>query len=120
MENTTPVKQEYRPAPSEFPGCQSGPKLTSIPVPPPTSLPSLESAMSRLSLSLTELTESHAKNAASMSSLADERQTLDVKEKEMRSMVEKSEQKRSWFHAFREWVETIATFLDEKVCYILA
>jgi len=32
----------------------------------------------------------------------------------MRSMVEKAEQKRSWFHAFREWVEAVATFLDEK------
>ncbi len=50
-----------------------------------------------------------------MASLADERQALGLKEKEMRSMVEKAEQKRSWFHAFREWVEAVATFLDEKV-----
>jgi GC-rich sequence DNA-binding factor len=27
----------------------------------------------------------------------------------------KAEAKRSWFAAFREWIETVATFLDEKV-----
>lgn len=51
-----------------------------------------------------------------MTNLADERQVLELKEKEMRAMVENAEQKRSWFNAFREWVETVATFLDEKVC----
>lgn len=54
-----------------------------------------------------------------MSTLADERLALDVKEKEMRSMVEQAERKRGWFSAFREWVETVATFLDEKVGTIL-
>lgn len=75
--------------------------------------------MSRLSLSLTELIESHAKSTTSMTSLSDERQVLQLKEKEMRIIVEKAEQKRSWFHAFREWVETVATFLDEKVSYVM-
>lgn len=50
-----------------------------------------------------------------MSHLADEREALESKEKEMRDMVEKAETKRSWFNAFTEWVETVATFLDEKV-----
>lgn len=72
--------------------------------------------MLRLSHSLTELTTSHASSTTSMSSLADERLVLDNREKEMRTMVEKAEMKRSWFNAFREWVETVATFLDEKVC----
>ena len=49
-----------------------------------------------------------------MTSLAEERESLDAREKEMRSMVEKAEMKRSWFNAFRDWVETVATFLDEK------
>lgn len=50
-----------------------------------------------------------------MSSLANERIVLEGREKEMRTMVENAESKRSWFNSFREWVETAATFLDEKV-----
>lgn len=50
-----------------------------------------------------------------MNNLADERDSLEDKEKEMRTMVENAERKRSWFISFREWVETVATFLDEKV-----
>jgi GC-rich sequence DNA-binding factor len=49
-----------------------------------------------------------------MTSLSEEREALDAREKDMRAMVEKAEMKRSWFNAFREWVETVATFLDEK------
>ena len=52
-----------------------------------------------------------------MHSLADERAQLEVREKEMREMIVKAEDKRSWFAAFREWVESVATFLDEKVGY---
>ena len=36
----------------------------------------------------------------------------------MREMVRKAEAKRSWFVTFREWVESIAAFLDGKVCAI--
>ena len=86
-----------------------------LPVPPPTPLPSLETAIARLSLSLTQLTDSHASSTTTMSNLADEREILEGKEKEMRTMVEEAESKRSWFSSFREWVETVATFLDEKV-----
>ncbi|KAH8114705.1 nineteen complex-related protein 2-domain-containing protein [Phellopilus nigrolimitatus] len=91
-------KQEYRPAP----------------IPPLTPLPTLDSAISRLTQSMTQLTTSHASNTTSMSSFADERTVLEGKEKEMRTMVENAELKRSWFSSFREWVETVATFLDEK------
>ena len=52
-----------------------------------------------------------------MHSLADERAQLEAREKEMREMIVKAEDKRSWFAAFREWVESVATFLDEKVGY---
>lgn len=85
-------------------------------VPSMIPLPTLDVAINRLSQSLSQLTTSHATNTASMSHLADEREALESKEKEMRDMVEKAETKRSWFNAFREWVETVATFLDEKVC----
>ena len=50
-----------------------------------------------------------------MVSVADERAQLEVREKEMRDMIAKAEEKRSWFAAFRDWVESVATFLDEKV-----
>lgn len=33
----------------------------------------------------------------------------------MRQMVEKAEAKRAWFGQFKEWVEGVAGFLDEKV-----
>ena len=51
-----------------------------------------------------------------MVSVADERAQLEIREKEMRDMIAKAEEKRSWFAAFRDWVESVATFLDEKVC----
>lgn len=51
-----------------------------------------------------------------MASLEQEQEQLDAREKEMRDAIAKAEDKRSWFAAFREWVESVATFLDEKVC----
>jgi len=78
-------------------------------------LPSLGPAISRLSEQLTLLTSSHAQNSATLDSLAREREELDDKEKELRLMVEKAEEKREWFGSFNEWVESVAAFLDEKV-----
>lgn len=49
-----------------------------------------------------------------MTSLGSEQTQLEVREAEMRQMIAKAEAKRSWFVAFREWVESVATFLDEK------
>lgn len=40
---------------------------------------------------------------------------MEAREKEMRDMVGKAEEKRGWFGSFREWVEGVAGFLDEKV-----
>jgi len=85
------------------------------PVPAITPIPTLASSMARLTGSLTTLTSSHASHTASLSSLADERVALETKEAEMRRMIEKAERKRGWFVAFREWVEGVASFLDEKV-----
>ena len=50
-----------------------------------------------------------------MTTLAEERLQLEAREQEMREMIVKAEEKRSWFAEFREWVESVATFLDEKV-----
>jgi GC-rich sequence DNA-binding factor len=44
---------------------------------------------------------------------------LDDKEKEIRVMVEKAEEKRAWFGSFNEWVESVAAFLDEKVKFLV-
>ncbi|TDL23255.1 hypothetical protein BD410DRAFT_787584 [Rickenella mellea] len=92
------VKEVYRPAP----------------IPPPTPVPTLAPAIARLSQALSDLTTSHTASTSAMTALADERVALEEKEKEMRSMVEKAEAKRSWFAAFRDWVESVATFLDGK------
>ncbi len=78
-------------------------------------VPALDASVARLTQALTDLTTSHASNTTALSSLTAERHALDEKEKEMRSMVERAETKRSWFAAFRDWVESVATFLDDKV-----
>ncbi|THH00183.1 hypothetical protein EW026_g2316 [Hermanssonia centrifuga] len=95
---------------------EKAPKPTYKPTPIPsiTPIPTLGPAIARLTHSLTALTTSHAQNTASMTSLADERTKLESREKEMRDMIANAEEKRSWFSAFREWVESVATFLDEK------
>lgn len=84
-------------------------------VPDNIPIPDLDLVVTRLTGSLTNLTTSHQKNATTMASLAKEREEIEARDKEMREMIAKAEDKRSWFAAFREWVESMATFLDEKV-----
>lgn len=84
-------------------------------VPAMTPIPTLGPAIARLTAALTALTTSHAQNTTTTISLADERAQLEVREKEMRNMIVEAEDKRSWFSAFRDWIESVATFLDEKV-----
>ena len=50
-----------------------------------------------------------------MTSTADELAQIEEKEKELREAIERTEAQRSWFAAFREFVEGVALFLDEKV-----
>ncbi|KAH9851709.1 nineteen complex-related protein 2-domain-containing protein [Lenzites betulinus] len=84
------------------------------PIPAITPIPTMGAAMARLTNSMSELTMSHAEHSAAMSKLGEEQRLLEAREKEMREMITKAEEKRSWFNAFREWVESVATFLDEK------
>ncbi|EPQ51044.1 GCFC-domain-containing protein [Gloeophyllum trabeum ATCC 11539] len=93
-----PAKEVYKPAP----------------IPMETPIPTLASAIGRLTQSLTALTTSHAQNTSTVESLAEERIQLEAREREMREMIAEAEAKRSWFAAFRDWVESVATFLDEK------
>ncbi|KAH9948863.1 nineteen complex-related protein 2-domain-containing protein [Amylocystis lapponica] len=90
------------------------PTYKPAPIPPITPIPTLGAAVARLTQSLTALTTSHAQNSASMVALSEEEAQLETREKEMRDMIARASEKRSWFVAFREWVESVATFLDEK------
>ncbi|KAF8073909.1 nineteen complex-related protein 2-domain-containing protein [Lyophyllum atratum] len=96
--STPPVKQTYKPAP----------------IPAATSIPTLGPSMARLTEQLTLLTTSHAKNTAAMNNLAKERAEVADREAEMRAMVGRAEDKRAWFESFKDWLEGVAGFLDEK------
>jgi GC-rich sequence DNA-binding factor len=109
------VKETYKPALSRCLVCLDTPVAHTFLVPPSTPLPSLGPALARLTQQLTQLTTSHASNTAALTNLGQERTEVDDREKEMRQMVEKAETKRAWFGQFKEWVEGVAGFLDEKV-----
>ncbi|KAF9468648.1 nineteen complex-related protein 2-domain-containing protein [Collybia nuda] len=96
--STPKVKQTYKPAP--------------IPVSIP--IPTLGPAMNRLAAQLTQLTTSHTSNTTSLDALTREQGEVDDREKEMREMVARAEDKRAWFDSFKEWIEGVAGFLDEK------
>ncbi|PIL22749.1 hypothetical protein GSI_15442 [Ganoderma sinense ZZ0214-1] len=90
------------------------PMYKAAPIPPVTPIPTMGAAIARLTQSMSELTTSHAQHSASLSKLGEEQRLLEQRETEMRDMIAKAEEKRSWFSAFREWMESVATFLDEK------
>jgi hypothetical protein len=84
-------------------------------VPQISQIPTLGSAIATFDKALMAVTSSHAGNAATLLNLDLERQSLQTQEDELRKMVADAETKRSWFAEFRDWVETIGAFLDEKV-----
>lgn len=86
-----------------------------FPVPPATDIPALGPAIERFQRSLVSLSDSHALSTGAITSLAEQRTELDTRETELRSMIADAESKRGWFAEFRDWVESVATFLDEKV-----
>jgi GC-rich sequence DNA-binding factor len=71
--------------------------------------------MARITKSLSDLTISHVQKTSSLESISEERVQIDARQVHLRTIIGKAEAKRGWFAAFREWVETVATFLDEKV-----
>lgn len=93
------------------------PSLIAFLVPPVAPIPTLNSALTRLTQQLSQLTTSHASNTASLNTIAQEREQLDIREKELRALVSNAEDKRAWFSSFSEWVESVAAFLDEKVSF---
>ncbi|KAK1232650.1 hypothetical protein PQX77_004212 [Marasmius sp. AFHP31] len=96
--SSKPIKQTYKPAP----------------IPPVTAIPTLSQSIARLTQQMASLTTSHSRNTTALTSLAQEREQVDAREQEMRELIGKAEQKRAWFDSFREWVEGVAGFLDEK------
>lgn len=84
-------------------------------VPAAIPIPTLEPAIARLSQTLSNLTTSHSSNISAMTSATDELAQIEEREKELREAIERTETQRSWFTAFREFVEGVAHFLDEKV-----
>lgn len=64
---------------------------------------------------MSSLTQSHAQNTVTLTSLGGEQLELEQKDNEMRELITAAEDKRSWFASFRDWVESLAAFLDEKV-----
>ena len=89
-------------------------------VPSATDIPALGSAIERFQRQLALLSESHASSTSSITSLAKQRSELDTRETELRSMIVTAESKKSWFTEFKDWVESVATFLDEKVSLIIS
>ncbi|KAH9080570.1 GCFC-domain-containing protein [Lactarius deliciosus] len=96
----------------------STPVATSVykatPIPPPTEVPGLETSVTRISQTLVSMTTSHAQNTASVSAVSVEYDQLDGRETELREIIAMTEEKRRWFADFRDWLENVATFLDEK------
>ncbi|CAE7116046.1 unnamed protein product, partial [Rhizoctonia solani] len=82
--------------------------------PAQTPVPTLDPAISRLTQALTKLTTSHAANTKSLTLLGDERSTLENQETRFRELVTEAEDKRAWFSGFKEWMDSLADFLDEK------
>ncbi|KAG6905475.1 hypothetical protein DXG01_002492 [Tephrocybe rancida] len=109
------TKEVYKPTPSTISFAPTFLSLTSQrAVPSATPIPTLGPAISRLTEQLTRLTTSHATNIAALSALAKERAEVDEREAEMREMVGRAEDKRAWFESFKDWLEGVAGFLDEK------
>ncbi|KAF8606883.1 GCFC-domain-containing protein [Ceratobasidium sp. AG-I] len=84
------------------------------PIPTQTPVPTLDPAMLRLTQALTKLTTSHAGNTKSLIALGEEHASLEQQEARLRLLVTEAEEKRAWFDGFREWMDSLADFLDEK------
>ncbi|KAL1745260.1 nineteen complex-related protein 2-domain-containing protein [Schizophyllum fasciatum] len=100
--------------PTDAPGKAPKPVYKPAPIPPSTPIPTLAPALARLTQQLAQLTSSHASTTSALNAVAKERDEIEEREKEMREMVARAEAKRAWFDEFREWVESVAGFLDEK------
>ncbi|GAA5876738.1 hypothetical protein JCM8547_002033 [Rhodosporidiobolus lusitaniae] len=84
------------------------------PIPQSAPLPSLTSALSRLTSQLSSLQTLHTSDTVALSHFASEKADLDRQEQELREAVEKTERKGKWFEEMKGEVEDWAAFLEEK------
>ena len=98
---------------------QASTPKTYEPAPIPTAIPVpvMDAAIAKLTQKLTTLTTSHAKNTAELIKLGEENVSLEKQESELKGQVENAEQRRAWFQSFKERVESVGDFLDEKVSF---
>lgn len=85
------------------------------PIPPTIPIPVLDAAIMKLTQRLTVLTTSHAKNTAELIKMGEENTSLRKQEADLKGQVENAEQRRAWFQGFKERMESVGDFLDEKV-----
>ena len=85
------------------------------PIPPVISVPVLDVAIAKLTQTLTALTTSHTKNTAELSKIGKENTSVEKQEAELREQVENAEKRRAWFQSFKERIDSVGDFLDEKV-----
>jgi len=85
------------------------------PIPPAVPVPVLDAAVAKLTQKLTALTTSHAKNTAELIKMSEENASLGKQEAELKEQVENAEKRRAWFQNFKERVDSVGDFLDEKV-----
>lgn len=84
------------------------------PIPTPIAIPSIDSAVLRISSGLASLNTSHSQNASNMASLAQDMIQYTTEQDNIRRQVEETESKRAWFQTFRDRIETLADFFDAK------
>jgi len=85
------------------------------PIPPAIPVPVLDATIAKLTQKLTALTTSHSTNTAELIKISEENASIEKQEAELKEQVESAEQRRAWFQSFKERVDSVGDFLDEKV-----
>jgi GC-rich sequence DNA-binding factor len=121
-EEPAETRRVYRAAPSQCFYWSLGSFLVAEPsvvVPQPSTLPSLKFVQARLSNSYSALERSHNEHLAVLENCDKERAELDRQETDVRQQVATTSERFDWFVDFKEWVEDVANFLENKVCCFL-
>jgi GC-rich sequence DNA-binding factor len=87
-------------------------------VPEPSTLPSLKFVQARLANTSSALERSHNEHIAALENCEKERVELDRQEVGFRNQVSAANERFAWFSDFKEWVEDVANFLENKVCLL--
>jgi hypothetical protein len=89
-----------------------------LPVPEPSALPTLKFVQARLSNAFSALERSHNEHVVVLENCEKERAELDRQETDVRQQVATASDRFDWFVDFKDWVEDVANFLENKVCSI--